>query len=806
MSEQDSYRKLFVAESIENHENIVNNILILEEGSDSNAIDEIFRSAHTLKGMSASMGYSEMEHLCHKMEDVFSLIRSGHNEISPELTDLLLACTDRIEEMIDDIENGGDSSAVESKDLIAKLKKYEESDESETSAIKEDNSFDKTSDDLSGMFSLDLDEQTDIYSDTSKDAESFIEDENRKEPGFLSNIPKYKIKVTVAPECGMKDVRAIIVLQNLEDLGTIISSTPTMDELDEGIIEDSLEIIIESDSGEEALKSAATVTDISNIEIEPFSEGAEKTGISASLPSYLLKIEISPECTMKDIRAMIVLNNLEKSGNIISSTPTAEQIDAGEIGDFFEVVIESELSEDELVSASSGPDIKQVTISSSSESKKPGATQDLSEGETPKPGDDDLKDKKSSEQKDASADDSKSIPSDKDEPSARKEKSSESGRKKEVKNIRVDIQRLDQMMNLVEDLVINGGRLKQIAKDHQIKEMDEALNMVSRSISDLQNLMMNIRMIPLSQIFNRFPRVVRDVAHHDGKEVEFVMTGSETELDRSVIDNLGDPLLHLIRNGVNHGIETPDKRVAAGKPGKGKLVLSARAEQGNVIIELTDDGGGINRSKVLETAIKRGLISKEDSVGYPEEDIPNFLFQAGFSTAEVITDISGRGVGLDVVKGAIESLKGSIKVDSTEGKGTKFILTLPPTMAIIEVMMVRINDRRCAIPINTVVEVAKVDFEKVTRIGKSEAILLRDEVLQINRLDQMFGKVKDSGVVVIVQYKGTKCCIPVDVVEGQQEVVVKPVSNIIGNCPGVSGVTIPGDGDVLPILDVNTMI
>lgn len=806
MSEQDSYRKLFVAESIENHENIVNNILILEEGSDSNAIDEIFRSAHTLKGMSASMGYSEMEHLCHKMEDVFSLIRSGHNEISPELTDLLLACTDRIEEMIDDIENGGDSSAVESKDLIAKLKKYEESDESETSAIKEDNSFDKTSDDLSGMFSLDLDEQTDIYSDTSKDAESFIEDENGKEPGFLSNIPKYKIKVTVAPECGMKDVRAIIVLQNLEDLGTIISSTPTMDELDEGIIEDSLEIIIESDSGEEALKSAATVTDISNIEIEPFSEGAEKTGISASFPSYLLKIEISPECTMKDIRAMIVLNNLEKSGNIISSTPTAEQIDAGEIGDFFEVVIESELSEDELVSASSGPDIKQVTISSSSESKKPGATQDLSEGETPKPGDDDLKDKKSSEQKDASADDSKSIPSDKDEPSARKEKSSESGRKKEVKNIRVDIQRLDQMMNLVEDLVINGGRLKQIAKDHQIKEMDEALNMVSRSISDLQNLMMNIRMIPLSQIFNRFPRVVRDVAHHDGKEVEFVMTGSETELDRSVIDNLGDPLLHLIRNGVNHGIETPDKRVAAGKPGKGKLVLSARAEQGNVIIELTDDGGGINRSKVLETAIKRGLISKEDSVGYPEEDIPNFLFQAGFSTAEVITDISGRGVGLDVVKGAIESLKGSIKVDSTEGKGTKFILTLPPTMAIIEVMMVRINDRRCAIPINTVVEVAKVDFEKVTRIGKSEAILLRDEVLQINRLDQMFGKVKDSGVVVIVQYKGTKCCIPVDVVEGQQEVVVKPVSNIIGNCPGVSGVTIPGDGDVLPILDVNTMI
>ncbi|MBO4521578.1 MAG: chemotaxis protein CheA, partial [Methanomicrobium sp.] len=365
---------------------------------------------------------------------------------------------------------------------------------------------------------------------------------------------------------------------------------------------------------------------------------------------------------------------------------------------------------------------------------------------------------------------------------------------------------LDQMMNLVEDLVINGGRLKQIAKEHQIKDMDEALNMVSRSISDLQNLMMYIRMIPLSQIFNRFPRVVRDVAHHDGKEVDFIMTGGETELDRSVIDNLGDPLLHLIRNGVNHGLETPDVRIAAGKDPKGILKLSARREQGNVIIELTDDGAGINRQKVLNTAIKRGLISKEDAANYPDEDIPNFLFQPGFSTAEVITDISGRGVGLDVVKSAIESLKGSIKVETKEGEGTSFILTLPPTMAIIEVMMVRINDKRCAIPINTVVEIANVNFNKITHIGKSEAILLRDEVLQINRLDQMFGPVKEDGIVVIVQYKGTKCCIPVDIVEGQQEVVVKPVSNIIGNCPGVGGVTIPGDGDVLPILDVNTMI
>ncbi|MBQ4415284.1 MAG: chemotaxis protein CheA, partial [Methanomicrobium sp.] len=598
------------------------------------------------------------------------------------------------------------------------------------------------------------------------------------------------------------------VLQNLEDVGTIISSKPTAQELDEGIFESVLEVTIESDSGEDALRNAASLTDISEVTVEPIGAG------NSSSPIYTIKLKIASDCSMKDVRAMLVLQNLEKCGSILSSNPNREQIDNGEITDTLEIVISSDKGEEELRKASSISDITEVVISASAAgsasqapSPAPAPKQEAPAKETPA-----APAAEAAEAKPRTAETASETQPAKaagDEAKAKKEKAAATqaaDKKKEFKNIRVDITRLDQMMNLVEDLVINGGRLKQIAKEHQIKDMDEALNMVSRSISDLQNLMMYIRMIPLSQIFNRFPRVVRDVAHHDGKEVDFIMTGGETELDRSVIDNLGDPLLHLIRNGVNHGLETPDVRKAAGKDPKGILKLSARREQGNVIIELTDDGAGINRQKVLNTAIKRGLISKEDAANYPDEDIPNFLFQPGFSTAEVITDISGRGVGLDVVKSAIESLKGSIKVETKEGEGTSFILTLPPTMAIIEVMMVRINDKRCAIPINTVVEIANVNFNKVTHIGKSEAILLRDEVLQINRLDQMFGPVKEDGIVVIVQYKGTKCCIPVDIVEGQQEVVVKPVSNIIGNCPGVGGVTIPGDGDVLPILDVNTMI
>jgi two-component system chemotaxis sensor kinase CheA len=801
MTDEESYRKLFVAESLENHETIVNNILILEEGSDDTAIDEIFRSAHTLKGMSASMGYSEMEHLCHKMEDVFHCIRSGAIEISPGLTDLLLACTDSIEEMIDDVENGGDTSTFSIGDFISQLEEIESNAESckpEGGPSGDNGSVSSEIDAILNSAASAPSEDNTESPETSegKDSEVYSPEEFDSDLKADYNegsavINRYRIVARLSEDCNMKDVRSMIILQNLEDLGRIISSRPTAVELDDGVCSDIFEVLIESEDGEEALLSAAKVTDVSEVEVFP----AERD-ISSKYPVYRLDIIISPECSMKDIRAMIILQNLEKAGDIISSRPTYEEIDAGSIEDFFSVIISSEKSGDDLIRLSSGPDTASVSLfraeGSDHSFESAGwipvleeTTKSLSEEVIP-----------GAEAESVNlSDEGRSA----EEPLSREESESVSGMKipeRKEKSKKKD----------VEDLVINGGRLKQISKEYQIKEMDEALSMVGRSISDLQNLMMYIRMIPLNQIFNRFPRVVRDVAHHDGKEVEFIMTGGETELDRSVIDGLGDPLLHLIRNGVNHGIETPEERLKAGKPAKGTLTLTAWRDQGNVIIELADDGGGIPRDKVLRKAIERNLISAEDAEVLPDEEVPSFLFQAGFSTAEQVTDISGRGVGLDVVKGAIESLKGSIKVSSTEGKGTKFRLTLPPTMAIIEVMMVRINKKRCAIPINAVVEVAKIDTKRINRIGSTEAVLLRDEVLQISRLDEMFGACEDSGIVVIVQNHGTKSCIPVDVVEGQQEVVVKPVSNVIGNCPGVGGITIPGDGDVVPILDVNTMI
>jgi len=649
-SEFEQYRGLFVAESRENHENLVKNLLILEKGPDQNAIDEIFRSVHTLKGASASMGFAEMEKLCHSMEDVFQLVRSGSAEVSEELENLLLACSDVLEEMIDDVEGGGDSSSKNVDDQVSALK------------------------DWSGQKGQKIPAPDKVPSVVQ--LKESAADEN--EGTAPESAPEFDIVITVAPECAMKDVRALLAIGNLEALGTIRSMTPSKEQVDEGKFDGTLNLRIASDAGAEALQTAAKGTEIAGVDIKPVPQQEETA---------------------------------EKNG---AGTAAGKQADTD---------------------------------------KKTGAAD----------------------------------------------------KSREIKNLRVDIGQLDHIMNLVEDLVINRGRLKQIADQHHIKEMDEAISMVERSVSELQSLMMLIRMIPLNHIFNRLPRVVRDVAQYDGKEVEFVMEGGETELDRSVLDGLNDPLLHLLRNSVNHGIEAPDAREKAGKPRKGFVKLAAHRDRDNVIIEIIDDGAGINVEKVKRKAVEKGLITQDVADTYTTDQAIDLLFQPGFSTADKITDISGRGVGLDVVKRSIESLKGTIRVETTPGKGSRFELLLPPTMAIVDVMIVRINGKRLGIPISSIVEVANFRRADTHHIGKGEAILLREEVLQILWLNDMVGASASCEILIVVQYQKRKCCIPVDLVEGQQEVVVKPLSSFIGNTRGVSGVTILGDGDVIPVLDVNTM-
>jgi len=693
MSEFEAYRGLFVAESRENHENLVMNLLLLEKGSDQGAIDEIFRSVHTLKGASASMGFSQMERLCHAMEDVFSLVRSGTAAVSPELGNLLLACSDLIEQMLDDIESGGDSSSRNPDDQVHALIQWIE----QNGNTQKKGTESPVSPPVGGL----------------PDEFPLVTAAER--------CPEYEMCITVAGECIMKDVRAMLALGNLEALGTVLSVHPPREALDEGTFDGTLRIVIASDAGLEALKTAASGTEILNVEIQV----AEGPAVTA------------PD-TMQDVTSLLHI--------AIDTSEQAEKIP--------EMVIP-----DGEIQAAEKPEIQ------------------VPDGAGPvKPAGDD------------------------------KKQSSSADKTREIKNLRVDIHQLDHIMNLIEDLVINRGRLRQIAAQHKIKEMDEAIGMVDRSVSELHSLMMNIRMIPLNHIFNRLPRVVRDVAQHDGKEVEFVIDGGETELDRSVMDGLNDPLLHLIRNAVNHGIEPPEVRIQAGKSQQGHIRLSARREQDNVIIELTDDGAGINVGKVRAKAIEKGLITPEAAETFTADQAIEMLFQPGFSTADKISDISGRGVGLDVVKRSIEALNGTIRVDTIPDKGSRFELLLPPTMAIVDVMIVRINKKRFGIPISSIVEVANFRRDATHRIGKGEAILLRDEVLQILRLDEMAGASQECEILVVVQYQKRKCCIPVDMVEGKQEVVVKPLSSFIGVTRGVSGVTILGDGAIIPVLDVNSIV
>jgi len=657
MSEFEQYRSLFVAESRENLENLVTNLLILEKGSDQNAIDESFRSIHTLKGASASMGFADMERLCHTMEDALQLIRSGSAEMSADLENILLSCTDLIEEMLDDIEAGGDSSSKNPDQQVQALHVWlEHQGAGGGAAGKGENQ--------------DIKEPAGESCDMIPVGEGAAQDDR----------PEYGMTIIVAPECMMKDVRAMIAIQNLEALGTIRSIQPSKEAIDEGKCEGTIHLTIASDAGEEALRTAAQGSEIATVEIA------------------------AAAATRKDRESP-------------ATTPAGKQP-----------------AEPERKQAAATPD-----------------------------------------------------------------------KNREIKNLRVDIAQLDHIMNLVEDLVINRGRLKQIAEEKKIKEMDEAISMVERSVSELQSLMMMIRMIPLSHIFNRLPRVVRDVAQYDHKEVEFVMEGGETELDRSVMDGLNDPLLHLIRNAVNHGIEDPAVRVKAGKPAKGLVRLSAYRDRDNVIIKLIDDGAGINVEKVKKKAVEKGLISAETAATLTTDEAIDLLFQPGFSTADAITDISGRGVGLDVVRRSIEALKGTIRVETTPGHGSTFELLLPPTMAIVDVMIVRLNNRRLAIPISSIVEVANFRKDTLHRLGKGEVTLIRDEVLQILWLNEMVGSSDRCEILIVVQYQKRKCCIPVDAVEGKQEVVVKPLSNFIGTTKGISGVTILGDGDVVPVLDVNTM-
>jgi two-component system chemotaxis sensor kinase CheA len=395
--------------------------------------------------------------------------------------------------------------------------------------------------------------------------------------------------------------------------------------------------------------------------------------------------------------------------------------------------------------------------------------------------------------------------------------------------IRVDIERLDSLLNLVGELVINRTRISDIATTLErlmndkvgagssnssgiiaplAKDLAESAALLARTTNEIQESIMKVRMVPIGQVFDRFPRLVRDVAKARGKEVQLVLSGAETDLDKTIVDEVGEPLMHLLRNNVDHGIEPPDEREKMGKPRIGTISLNAYHEGNQIIIEVSDDGSGINLEKVRARGIKQGLISADDRL--TDREIVELIFTPGFSTADVVSDVSGRGVGMDVVKRNISRLKGVFDVDTVPGQGTRFTIKLPLTLAIIQALLVRVAEELYAIPLDSVIESQRVEMVDVRTVHGNEVITLRGQVVPLLRIAEFFQlgghRDPDKVMIVIVGLQGRQVGLVVDSFEGEQEIVIKPLSDVVGRIAGISGATILGNGSISLIIDVHSLV
>lgn len=509
---------------------------------------------------------------------------------------------------------------------------------------------------------------------------------------------------------------------------------------------------------------------------------------------YELTVTLSDACLLKAVRVYMIFERLNEVGEVVKTIPNAELLESEDFESEFSISYLSKQPMDEVKKiVTSISEVEHVDISevSAFEETAPAEKQEV------KP-----------EQKKEKA----SVPAPKapanDAPKANGNNGAAAGG---TKTIRVNIDRLDSLMNLFEELVIDRGRLEQIAKELENNELTDTVERMTRISGDLQSIILNMRMVPVETVFNRFPRMIRQLTKELNKKIELIIEGAETELDRTVIDEIGDPLLHLLRNSLDHGIESPEERVKKGKPEKGTVLLKAYHSGNHVFIEVEDDGGGINRKKVLEKALERGVITEREAETLEDHQIDSLIFAAGFSTADTISDISGRGVGLDVVKNKLESLGGSVSINSTEGQGSLFSIQLPLTLSIISVLLVKLEEETFAIPISSIIETAVIKKSDILQTHDREVIDFRGFIVPVVYLKKQFNVPNanelEEELHIIVVRKGDKLtAFVVDSFIGQQEVVLKSLGDYLPNVFAISGATILGDGQVALIVDCNALI
>lgn len=698
MFELDQYLDMFLDEAKDNLENLNQKLLDLENDPENKEIvNEIFRIAHTLKGMSSTMGFEKMANLTHKMENILDDVRGDKLNINTRIVDLLFEGLDFLEEFVKNVESDGSEGDVNVEELIENLKNINSEEEMQVQNVevqedKKENVVPKT--DGIGQI-IDNKESLEYINSVVKTAKD-------------NNMKAYKVKVILDEKCMLKSARSYLVFKSIEEHGEIIYSNPSVDDIEDEKFDDSFSLITVNELDIDELKNAVlSVSEIEDVLIEDY------------IP---------------------------------------EEDNQEEIVEQEEIIIEEE--KEEKVATEKEEKTAEVKV----------------------------------EKKEA-----------KKENSDTKQKKNRVGR-----TVRVDIDRLDNLMNLVSELIIVKTRLEDIdvkTKDHN---MNEAIEYLERITTSLHDAVTKVRMVPIERVFNRFPRMVRDLSKDLKKEINLIMSGEETEVDRTVIDEIGEPLIHLLRNSIDHGIETPEKRISLGKPEYGEVKLLAYPDGNNVVIEVCDDGSGLNIDIIKKKAVERGVISEEKAKTMDDKDAKELIFAPGFSTANKISNVSGRGVGLDVVKTKIESLGGNVEIETERGKGSKFIIRLPLTLAIIQALLVMTKEEKYAIPLNNIKEITNINKTDIRLVEGKEIVLYRGETLPLislaNVLDVQGEEEDIEELVVVIVKKGEKDLgIVVNSLIGQQEIVIKSLGKYLSGLSFIAGATILGNGSVALIIDTNSL-
>lgn len=681
--DMSQYLQIFIEESNDNLQSLNEHLLNLEHTpDDAQILNEIFRVAHTLKGMAGTMGYVKMQKLTHNIENVLSDIRSGKIHVNSDMLDILFQCLDALENYVDEIVRTGQEGHEEYRDLMEALERII----NQSASIKVEQSAVSTSQvETSVVTSIDL--------MNLPEAPLHIKDE-----ALRQGLNVYQINIRLSANCVLKSARAFVIFKDLETLGEVIYSNPEVQDIEDEKFEESFSLVFITQEDKEIVKKK--MLDV--MEVEEVTIGVFEQSDSSEVVSISQKDEEGAE-----------------SDKAVKTEQAAVQQQNGQAA----------------------------------------KTQQVAN-----------------------------------------------------KSVRVSIERLDNLMNLVSELIIVKTQLdgaKSHGQDEHATNYNDSIEYLERITDNLHQAVMKVRMVPVESVFNRFPRMIRDVSRKLGKDIELVMSGEETELDRTVIDEIGDPLIHLLRNAADHGLETTEERRKLGKDPKGTIRLQAYQDGNSVVIEVSDDGKGINIDKIRESSIKKGVITREEASALSEQEVLELLFKPGFSTSSEITDLSGRGVGLDVVKSKITGLGGHVEVKTEIGRGSKFIVRLPLTLAIIQALMVKIADEKYAIPLNNIQNIEDVRKEEIKFVQNQEVIVLREEVIPIVRLHKLLDleqEERDVMMIVIVKKGEKQIGFMIDSLIGQQEIVIKPLGKYLSHINMIAGATILGNGEVALILDVNTLV